>query len=37
MRKEAHFVEAEIFKGEWGDEPYYAMLAREWENSRWDS
>lgn len=30
MRKEAHFVEAEIFKGEWGEELYFAMLAREW-------
>lgn len=37
MRKEAHFVEAEIFKGEWGEELHYAMLAREWQNSRWVS
>ncbi|WP_017589319.1 GNAT family N-acetyltransferase [Nocardiopsis ganjiahuensis] len=33
LRKEAHFVEAEIFKGRWGDELHYAMLAREWEAS----
>ncbi|MER6911322.1 GNAT family N-acetyltransferase [Streptomyces sp. NPDC000594] len=30
MRQEAHFVESEIFKGEWGGELHYAMLAREW-------
>ncbi len=30
MRREAHFVENEMFKGEWGDEFVYAMLAREW-------
>ncbi|MFI1885315.1 GNAT family N-acetyltransferase [Streptomyces jumonjinensis] len=30
MRKEAHFVESEIFKGEWGGELHYAMLASEW-------
>lgn len=30
LRKEAHLVEAEIFKGEWGEELHYAMLAREW-------
>jgi RimJ/RimL family protein N-acetyltransferase len=30
MRREAHFVQNEIFKGEWGDEYYYAMLADEW-------
>src|SRR5262245_5333383 len=29
MRREAHFVENEIFKGEYGDEYVYAMLARE--------
>lgn len=33
LRKEAHFVEAEIFKGEWGDELHYAMLDREWRDS----
>lgn len=37
MRKEAHFVESEIFKGEWGGELHYAMLAREWAESRWAS
>lgn len=30
MRLEAHFREREIFKGEWGDEMVYAVLAREW-------
>jgi RimJ/RimL family protein N-acetyltransferase len=29
MRREAHFVQNEIFKGEWGDELVYAMLATE--------
>lgn len=29
MRREAHFVHSEIFKGEWGDEYIYAMLAHE--------
>ncbi|NLU68806.1 GNAT family N-acetyltransferase [Streptomyces sp. HNM0574] len=37
LRKEAHFVESEIFKGEWGGELHYAMLATEWQNSRWSS
>ncbi|WP_433048049.1 GNAT family N-acetyltransferase [Dactylosporangium sp. CS-033363] len=30
MRREAHFVEDEIFKGEYGDQYIYAMLDREW-------
>jgi RimJ/RimL family protein N-acetyltransferase len=30
MRREAHFVQNEIFKGEWGDELVYAMLEQEW-------
>ena len=30
MRREAHFVQKEIFKGEWGDELVYAVLADEW-------
>jgi RimJ/RimL family protein N-acetyltransferase len=30
MREEAHFREAEIFKGEWGDELLFAILDREW-------
>jgi RimJ/RimL family protein N-acetyltransferase len=30
MREEAHFREAEIFKGEWGDELVFAILADEW-------
>jgi RimJ/RimL family protein N-acetyltransferase len=29
MRREAHFIENEIFKGAFGDEFVYAMLARE--------
>jgi RimJ/RimL family protein N-acetyltransferase len=29
MRREAHFIENEIFKGAFGDEYVYAMLARE--------
>lgn len=30
MRQEAHFVHNEVFKGEWGDELVYAILADEW-------
>jgi RimJ/RimL family protein N-acetyltransferase len=30
MRREAHFVSNEIFKGEWSDELVYAILAEEW-------
>jgi RimJ/RimL family protein N-acetyltransferase len=30
MREEAHFREAEIFKGAWGDELVFAILDREW-------
>ena len=30
MRREAHFVHNEIFKGSWGDELVYAMLEDEW-------
>jgi RimJ/RimL family protein N-acetyltransferase len=30
MRLEAHFRQNEIFKGEWGDELVYAILADEW-------
>jgi len=30
MRREAHFVQNEIMKGEWTDEVVYAMLSREW-------
>jgi RimJ/RimL family protein N-acetyltransferase len=29
MRREAHFVHPEIFKGEWGDVLVYAMLEQE--------
>ena len=34
MRLEAHFRENEWFKGGWGDELIYAMLAAEWEARR---
>ena len=30
MRREAHFIHNEIFKGEWGDELIYAILENEW-------
>jgi RimJ/RimL family protein N-acetyltransferase len=30
MRREAHFIHDEIFKGEWGDVLVYAMLEDEW-------
>ena len=30
MRQEAHFREAEIFKGSWGDELLFAVLDRDW-------
>jgi RimJ/RimL family protein N-acetyltransferase len=30
MRREAHYVENEWFKGEWGSELVYAMLEGEW-------
>jgi RimJ/RimL family protein N-acetyltransferase len=30
MRHEAHLVQNEWFKGEWGDEDDYAMLQHEW-------
>lgn len=30
MRREAHFIHNEIFKGEWGDEFVYAILQSEW-------
>jgi RimJ/RimL family protein N-acetyltransferase len=30
LREEAHFREAEIFKGEGGEEPVFAVLAHEW-------
>jgi RimJ/RimL family protein N-acetyltransferase len=33
MRREAHFVQNEIFKGEWSDEYVYAMLAEEFARS----
>jgi RimJ/RimL family protein N-acetyltransferase len=30
MRREAHFRQNELFKGEWSDEFVYALLADEW-------
>jgi len=33
MRKEAHLVKNELFKGEWSDEEDYAILDKEWSNS----
>jgi RimJ/RimL family protein N-acetyltransferase len=34
MRREAHFIENEIVKGEWTDEVVYAMLEDEWRADR---
>jgi RimJ/RimL family protein N-acetyltransferase len=34
MRQEAHFVQNEIFKGEWGDELVFAVLEDEWRTAR---
>ena len=34
MRREAHFRQNEIVKGEWTDELVYAMLADEWPAAR---
>ncbi len=34
MRREAHFRQNEIFKGAWGDEYVYAMLAAEWDEAK---
>ena len=34
MRREAHFVRNELFKGEWSDELVYAVLAEEWAQRR---
>ena len=34
MRREAHLVENEWFKGEWSDEIDFAMLQREWLSER---
>lgn len=33
MRREAHLVQDELFKGEWSDTLIYAMLAAEWPSS----
>lgn len=37
MRREAHLVENEFFKGEWADELVFAMLQREWRLRRPDA
>jgi RimJ/RimL family protein N-acetyltransferase len=34
MRQEAHYREAEIFKGEWADELVFAILESEWRPNR---
>jgi RimJ/RimL family protein N-acetyltransferase len=34
MRQEAHFMQNEIFKGEWGDELIFAILEHEWSTAR---
>lgn len=34
MRREAHFIHNEIFKGEWGEEFHYAILRDEWSARR---
>lgn len=34
MRREAHFVHNEVFKGEWADELVYALLDSEWRAAR---
>ncbi|WP_436762256.1 GNAT family N-acetyltransferase [Streptosporangium sp. V21-05] len=34
MRREAHFVDNEIVKGEWTSELVYAVLRREWRSRR---
>lgn len=34
MRREAHFVERRFRRGRWVDEYHYALLAREWWQSR---
>jgi RimJ/RimL family protein N-acetyltransferase len=34
FRQEAHLVENVFFKGAWGDEFVFALLAREWSSSR---
>ncbi len=34
MRREAHLIHNEIFKGEWSDELVYAILKEEWINKK---
>lgn len=34
MRREAHFCEHTIFKGDWNEEFYYALLSTEWADLR---
>jgi len=36
MRREAHFREHALFKGEWDEEYVYAVLRREWRKGRED-
>ncbi|WDR05447.1 GNAT family protein [Devosia rhodophyticola] len=36
MRREAHFREHSLFKGKWDEEYIYAILRREWRQSRGD-
>ena len=37
MRKEAHLVENELFKGEISSEIDYALLSREWPPAGWNA
>ena len=32
MRREAHFVQSELVKGEWTDELVFAILVHEWKS-----
>lgn len=34
MRREAHFIHNELFKGAWGEEFHYAILRDEWATKR---
>lgn len=34
FKQEGHFIENIFFKGKWGSEFQYAMLKREWDNSK---
>ncbi len=35
MRREGHFIQNIWFKGSWGDEYLYALLAQEWSQLGW--